>query len=193
MDLATLAPLVSPPVPSSVIPGLFDAFDENRDGHIDFKEMACGISAAARGPLIERQKFTFKIFDGDKDGLLSVKELEGMVAVMKSVLLESYNQSQGQSHRSHYGSQSLHSSPDQMREDVISILTKEDGQIVQEILKSATTTDTSNGRGGISLEEYLVWSLSNPLPEVFLTLIYQVRRSFFQLEFLQLLFSHFHG
>ena len=32
------------------------AFDENRDDHIDFKEMACGISACCRGPMLERQK-----------------------------------------------------------------------------------------------------------------------------------------
>ena len=36
--------------------GLFEAFDENRDNHIDFKEMACGISACCRGPQAERQK-----------------------------------------------------------------------------------------------------------------------------------------
>lgn len=56
MDTTTLLPLVSPPLPESIFHGFFDAFDENRDGHIDFKEMACGISAAARGPPIERQK-----------------------------------------------------------------------------------------------------------------------------------------
>jgi len=56
LDLETLVPLISPPVPLSVCPGVFGAFDENRDSHIDFKEMACGISAACRGPLTERQK-----------------------------------------------------------------------------------------------------------------------------------------
>ena len=56
MDLATLFPLISPPLPQSIVQGFLDAFDENRDGHIDFKEMACGISAAARGPALERQK-----------------------------------------------------------------------------------------------------------------------------------------
>lgn len=56
LDLTTLVPLVSPPVPLSVCPGIFSAFDENRDNHIDFKEMACGISAACRGPLTERLK-----------------------------------------------------------------------------------------------------------------------------------------
>ena len=39
-----------------IISGLFYAFDENRDDHIDFKEMACGISACCRGPMTERQK-----------------------------------------------------------------------------------------------------------------------------------------
>jgi len=56
MDLETLFPLVSPPLPESIVRGFMDAFDENRDGHIDFKEMACGISAAGRGPALERQK-----------------------------------------------------------------------------------------------------------------------------------------
>ena len=36
--------------------GLFNAFDENLDGHIDFREMACGISRCCRGPNAERQK-----------------------------------------------------------------------------------------------------------------------------------------
>lgn len=56
LDLKTLIPLISPPMPLNVCSGLFAAFDENMDGHIDFKEMACGISAACRGPLTERQK-----------------------------------------------------------------------------------------------------------------------------------------
>lgn len=56
LDLETLRPLISPPVPLSVCAGVFAAFDENRDNHIDFKEMACGISAATRGPMVERQK-----------------------------------------------------------------------------------------------------------------------------------------
>lgn len=59
MDVNTLLPLVCPPLPESIVQGFLDAFDENRDGHIDFKEMACGVSAAARGPPIERQKCKF--------------------------------------------------------------------------------------------------------------------------------------
>lgn len=56
LDLESLAPLISPPVPLSALNGVFSAFDENRDGHIDFKELCCGVSAACRGPTVERSK-----------------------------------------------------------------------------------------------------------------------------------------
>ena len=41
---------------------LFMAFDENLDNHIDFKEIACGISACCRGPQLERQKCKYEHF-----------------------------------------------------------------------------------------------------------------------------------
>lgn len=43
----------------SIARGLFSAFDENCDGHLDFKEIVCGISAACRGPLVERIKCVY--------------------------------------------------------------------------------------------------------------------------------------
>ncbi|KAI5630266.1 ubiquitin carboxyl-terminal hydrolase 32 isoform X2, partial [Silurus asotus] len=55
-DLETFVPLVSPPIHASLSEGLFHAFDENRDNHIDFKEISCGLSACCRGPVAERQK-----------------------------------------------------------------------------------------------------------------------------------------
>lgn len=56
LDLETLGALISPPVPWAALVGVFLAFDENRDGHIDFKELCCGVSAACRGPSVERSK-----------------------------------------------------------------------------------------------------------------------------------------
>lgn len=56
LDLETLRALISPPVPWEALSGVFLAFDENRDGHIDFKELCCGVSAACRGPSVERSK-----------------------------------------------------------------------------------------------------------------------------------------
>uniref|UniRef100_A0A670Z3P7 Ubiquitin carboxyl-terminal hydrolase 32 n=1 Tax=Pseudonaja textilis TaxID=8673 RepID=A0A670Z3P7_PSETE len=84
-DLETFGLLVSPPIHPSLSEGLFNAFDENRDNHIDFKEISCGLSACCRGPLAERQKFCFKVFDVDRDGVLSKVELEEMVVALLEV------------------------------------------------------------------------------------------------------------
>ena len=59
IDIGIIRPLVSPPLPSVLVEPLFSAFDENQDGHIDFKELSCGVSAACRGPEMERQKCEF--------------------------------------------------------------------------------------------------------------------------------------
>lgn len=56
LDLESLSALISPPVPAGALKGVLLAFDENRDGHIDFKELCCGVSAACRGPTVERSK-----------------------------------------------------------------------------------------------------------------------------------------
>ena len=68
--------VLTPVLPAVLIPGIFQAFDENRDGKdlygnindsilfafaesIDFKELVCGISAACRGPQFQRYKCKF--------------------------------------------------------------------------------------------------------------------------------------
>lgn len=63
LDLQFLGPLLSPPIPKNALQGLFNAFDENRDGHIDFKELCCGVSAACRGPGVERTRCKFVFFE----------------------------------------------------------------------------------------------------------------------------------
>ncbi|CAG9791666.1 unnamed protein product [Diatraea saccharalis] len=88
LDAESLAPLLAPPLPRAAVAGAVLAFDENRDGHVDFKELCCGISAACRGPRTERLKFCFKIFDMDRDGVLNRKELVDMVEVLCTVANE---------------------------------------------------------------------------------------------------------
>ncbi|XP_050309006.1 ubiquitin carboxyl-terminal hydrolase 32 isoform X2 [Anthonomus grandis grandis] len=78
LDFNCLLSLVCPPVPPKACRGLFLGLDVNRDEHIDFKELCCGISAACRGPMAERMKFCFKIFDMDRDLYLNSEELENM-------------------------------------------------------------------------------------------------------------------
>ncbi|CAH4028089.1 unnamed protein product [Pieris brassicae] len=89
LDANSLQSLLSPPLPKAAVTGFFLAFDENKDGHIDFKELCCGLSAACRGPQTERLKFCFKVFDLDRDGVLNKKELIDMVGVLCTVANES--------------------------------------------------------------------------------------------------------
>lgn len=75
ITLQIFSNVLTPVLPPMLIPEFFDAFDENRDGKarrlaskcprnltdpilecIDFKEFVCGISAACRGPQVERLK-----------------------------------------------------------------------------------------------------------------------------------------
>lgn len=88
LDIESLAPLLSHPLPKAAVAGVFLAFDENRDGHVDFKELCCGLSAACRGPRTERLKFCFKIFDLDRDGVLNKKELVDMADILCTVANE---------------------------------------------------------------------------------------------------------
>ncbi|CAG4967965.1 unnamed protein product [Parnassius apollo] len=89
LDAESLAPLLSPPLPRAAVAGVLRALDENRDGHVDFKELCCGLSAAGRGPRAERLKFCFKIFDLDGDGILNKKEIIDMVEILCTVANES--------------------------------------------------------------------------------------------------------
>ncbi|XP_053131058.1 ubiquitin carboxyl-terminal hydrolase 32 isoform X2 [Hemicordylus capensis] len=144
-DLETFVPLVSPPIHSSLGEGLFNAFDENRDNHIDFKEISCGLSACCRGPLAERQKFCFKVFDIDRDGVLSRVELEEMVVALLEVWKDN-------------------------RTDDIPELHMNLPDVVEEVLKAHDTTKL----GHLSLEDYQIWSVKSALAHEFLNLLFQV-------------------
>ncbi|XP_068211640.1 ubiquitin carboxyl-terminal hydrolase 32 isoform X1 [Palaemon carinicauda] len=149
LDPETLVPLISPPLPPMLAKGVFNAFDENRDNHIDFKEMACGISAACRGPLTERQKFCFKIFDRDRDGKLSKEEL---TALVQALLL-------------------LHYEDQDNSDDVCVGVSSDDVEkLVGELLENH---DPSNS-GFVTQEEYLMWTLHNALASALLEIIFQV-------------------
>ncbi|XP_055612922.1 ubiquitin carboxyl-terminal hydrolase 32 [Uranotaenia lowii] len=88
LDVESLGPLICPPIPKAALGGVFLAFDENHDGHIDFKELCCGVSAACRGPNVERSKFCFKVFDIDRDGVLNFGEVGKMVDILLFVAKE---------------------------------------------------------------------------------------------------------
>uniref|UniRef100_A0A3P8ZZ19 Ubiquitin carboxyl-terminal hydrolase 32 n=1 Tax=Esox lucius TaxID=8010 RepID=A0A3P8ZZ19_ESOLU len=144
-DLETFVPLVSPPIHASLSEGLFHAFDENRDNHIDFKEISCGLSACCRGPLAERQKFCFKVFDVDHDGLLSREEMTGMVRALLEVWKDNNTDPLPEAHSN------VHA-------------------IVEDILDEHDTTR----QGHLTLEDYQIWSVKSALANEFLNLLFQV-------------------
>ncbi|XP_066551638.1 ubiquitin carboxyl-terminal hydrolase 32 isoform X2 [Amia ocellicauda] len=144
-DLETFVPLVSPPIHTSLSEGLFHAFDENRDNHIDFKEISCGLSACCRGPLAERQKFCFKVFDVDRDGVLSRSEIEEMVVALLEVWKDN-------------------------RTDTLPELHSDVSDIVDDVLKLHDTTKL----GHLTLEDYQIWSVKSALANEFLNLLFQV-------------------
>ncbi|XP_062328553.1 ubiquitin carboxyl-terminal hydrolase 32 isoform X2 [Osmerus eperlanus] len=144
-DLETFVPLVSPPIHTSLSEGLFHAFDENRDNHIDFKEISCGLSACCRGPEAERQKFCFKVFDVDRDGVLSQDELHEMVVALLEVWKDN-------------------------RTDTLTELHMNVWDIVEGILKTHDTTKM----GHLTLEDYQIWSVKSALANEFLNLLFQV-------------------
>ncbi|CAB3376870.1 Hypothetical predicted protein [Cloeon dipterum] len=145
LDFETLKPLITPPVPQTAVDGLFRAFDQNHDQHVDFKEMACGISAACRGPLAERQKFCFKVFDKDQDGRLNHAELQQMADMLLLVRAESC------------------ATPDYTSLDSVEAIIASLQKQVPDCLEN-----------GLTVEDYLLWAVDNPLTSLFQQLIFQV-------------------
>jgi len=57
----------------------FSAFDVDKNGEIDFREFACGLSIVLKGTPEERLKLMFNSYDLDGDGVLDKIELYNMI------------------------------------------------------------------------------------------------------------------
>ncbi|XP_055351752.1 ubiquitin carboxyl-terminal hydrolase 32-like isoform X2 [Paramacrobiotus metropolitanus] len=95
-DVSLFASLVSPPLSSGIVVNLFQAFDENGDGHLDLKEIVCGVSACCRGPAAEQQKFCYKVFDIRRKRQLSLDEIVKMLSVLMGVDEDSPRKTDGE-------------------------------------------------------------------------------------------------
>ncbi|XP_074026841.1 ubiquitin specific protease 32 isoform X2 [Leptinotarsa decemlineata] len=172
LDFSCLKSLVCPPVPLKACKGLFLALDVNRDDHVDFKELCCGISAACRGPLVERMKFCFKIFDMDRDCYLNFEEVQHMTQTLLFIANEN---------KLSYSTQIFHEAL-QRRDSSKENATEQQlpGNLGTEMVKTHHSTleglkDKLDMKGGLTLEDYLVWSVeNNSLIAPLLELLFQV-------------------
>lgn len=60
---------------------MFDAFDEDKSGFLDFKELAVILAMDSSKDDKETMELIFKMFDENKDGKVDAKELKKVFTV----------------------------------------------------------------------------------------------------------------
>lgn len=74
--------------PSSFADYVFNVFDADKSGTIDFKEFICALSVTSRGKMEDKLDWAFQLYDIDGDGKISYEEMLAIVeAIYKMVSL----------------------------------------------------------------------------------------------------------
>ncbi|CAD0095066.1 unnamed protein product [Aureobasidium mustum] len=72
--------------PSSFADYVFNVFDADKSGSIDFKEFICALSVTSRGKMEDKLDWAFQLYDIDGDGQISYNEMLAIVeAIYKMV------------------------------------------------------------------------------------------------------------
>eukprot|EP00124_Ichthyophonus_hoferi_P003054 Ihof_evm1s242 gene=Ihof_evmTU1s242 len=79
VDIERVVELLSPPLPEEICKSIFRVLDRNDDGHVDFRELVCGLSSCCRGTMDDKLSFCFHVFKGPKESCLSPEGLEQML------------------------------------------------------------------------------------------------------------------
>ena len=88
--------------PSSFADYVFNVFDADKSGTIDFKEFICALSVTSRGKMEDKLDWAFQLYDIDGDGKISYEE---MLAIVEAIYKMVYRRCLGRelhanSHRS---------------------------------------------------------------------------------------------
>ncbi|CAL8352545.1 unnamed protein product [Merluccius merluccius] len=74
---------------SMYIETIFRSFDTNQDNALDFMEYVAALHLVLRGNLEDRLKWSFKIYDKDRNGKLDRHEVKKIIQIMYKIKLQS--------------------------------------------------------------------------------------------------------
>lgn len=74
--------------PSSFADYVFNVFDADKSGSIDFKEFICALSVTSRGKMEDKLDWAFQLYDIDGDGKISYDEMLSIVEAIYKMVSE---------------------------------------------------------------------------------------------------------
>ena len=78
--------------PTSFADYVFNVFDSDKSGSIDFKEFICALSVTSRGKMEDKLDWAFQLYDIDGDGKISYDEMLAIVEAIYKMVKQHSNQ-----------------------------------------------------------------------------------------------------